>query len=310
MKLPCGPTELSSAGLAAFGVGGMQENASKRAPIVDFLGIGAQKAGTTWLHSMLGAHPEIFIAQGDDKDLRFFSSFYDFGYRWYERYFAAGESAKRRGEFSTSYFYCRDAPKRIYHYNPKMRFVLSLRNPVDRLISHHRHEIRIGHLTDDPSLANGIENNPSYVEQSMYYTQLSRWLEFFPLSRFHIIIFEELFIDPATAIRNLYDFLAVRPTFVPQELSQKINEGRIPRSWLLDRGVKLVALSLRGLRLGWIVEGLKRAGLSKAITNANTRLDDAMEINEALYERLRGLFSVENAKLSGVLARDLSIWNI
>jgi len=287
---------------------GTQERAGRRALLVDFLGIGVQKAGTTWLHQMLGAHPDIFIARGDDKDLRFFSSYYDFGYRWYERFFIAGDLAKRRGEFSTSYFYCKDAPGRVYRYNPEMRLVLSLRNPVDRLISHHGHEIRIGNITEDLSLEQGIENNPSYVEQSMYFTQLSRWLEYFPLSSLHVVIFEELFRDPATAIRDLYSFLGVSSAFVPEQLGDKVNEGRIPRSWIVDRSVKIAASSLRGLRLGWVVDRFKKAGLKKAIARRNTRSDEAMEIDEALRRQLRSVFAEENAKLARLLARDLAIW--
>jgi len=286
-----------------------QETASRQAPLVDFLGIGVQKAGTTWLHRMLGAHPEVFVAQGDDKDLRFFSSFYDFGFCWYEGYFAEAEQANRRGEISTSYFYSKDAPERVYRYNSEMRLILSLRNPVDRLISHHRHEIRIGHLKGELSLERGIDNNPSYVEQSMYFTQLSRWLEYFPLSRFHIMIFEEVFRDPAKAIRDLYEFLAVDSEFVPDELNLKVNEGRIPRSWLLDQGVALAASSFRRLRLGWVVDKLKNARLNNLIATGNTRHDDAMEVSDADYQRLRAIFADENAKLSRLLARDLSVWD-
>lgn len=279
-----------------------------RAPRVDFLGIGAQKAGTTWLHRMLSAHPEIFMAQADDKDLRFFSAYYDCGYQWYERHFAAGGGARRRGEFSTSYFYCKDAPARVHSYNPSMRLVLSLRDPVNRLISHHKHEIRVGRLTTDLSLQRGIENNPSYVEQSMYFTQLSRWLEYFPLSSIHIVIFEELFLDPLRAIRELYDFVGVSPSFVPETLHEKVNEGRIPRSRFLEQGVRLSTSTLRTVGAGWMVESLKKVSLDKWVKRGNTRSDNGIEVDGRLIERLRAEFAAENTKLSRVLGRDLSIW--
>ena len=277
------------------------------APRVDFLGIGAQKAGTTWLHRMLGEHPEIFVARADDKDLRFFSAYYDCGYAWYERHFAAGDGAKRRGEFSTSYFYCRDAPERVRRYNPDMRLVLSLRNPVDRLISQHRHEIRIGHVAD-LSLGRAIANNPSYVEQSMYFAQLSRWLEHFPLSSLHVVIFEELFRDPSRAIRELYEFLGVSPSFMPDNLHEKINEGRIPRSRLLDRGVQLSSTALRAIGIGSILDALKKSGVDRWVRRGNSRSDDAIGADEALVTQLRAQFAAENAKLSRLLSRDLSIW--
>src|SRR5690606_8739996 len=109
--------------LASFAVSARRRRphaVQERTPRVHFLGIGVQKAGTTWLHRVLASHPEVFMAEADDKDLRFFNAYYDRGYEWYEGHFKAAERI-RCGEFSTSYFYSMDAPKRVHRYNPNMR---------------------------------------------------------------------------------------------------------------------------------------------------------------------------------------------
>jgi hypothetical protein len=247
------------------------------------------------------------MAQAADKDSRFFSAHYDYGYAWYERHFAAGSRAARRGEFSTSYFYSQEAPARVRRYNPSIRLLLSLRDPVDRLISHHRHEIRTGRFDADVSLESALVDNPSYVEQSMYFTQLSRWLEHFPLSSFHVVIFEELFRDPARALRDLYEFVGVSPSFAPESLHEKVNEGRIPRSRLIDTSVRLSTSTLRAVGAGWMVESLKKAGLDKRIKTGNSRPRNALDA--ALVTKLRETFAPENEKLADLLGRDLSIWN-
>jgi hypothetical protein len=279
-----------------------------RSPRVDFLGLGVQKAGTTWLHRMLEAHPEIFMARAADKDVRFFSACYDYGYGWYERHFEAGASAKLRGEFSTSYFYCKDAPLRVQRYHPGMRLVVSLRDPVARLISHHKHEIRLGRVTGDLSLERGIENNPSYIEQSLYFSQLARWLEHFPLSSIHVVIFEHVFADPARQVRELYEFVGAAPSFTPAMLHEKINEGRVPRSRFLDRGVAWSSSTLRAIGAGRLVDALKKARADQWVRSGNTRGDDGFAIDAALIDRLREQFAPENAKLAALLGRDLSIW--
>jgi hypothetical protein len=286
---------------------GTQRSTARR-PQVDFLGIGVQKAGTTWLHRMLGAHPDVFMAQSDDKDLRFFSACYDYGYAWYERHFEAGNGAKLRGEFSTSYFYCKDAPERVRRYHAGMRLVLSLRDPVARLISHHKHEIRLGRVRDDLSLARGIESNPSYIEQSLYFSQLSRWLEHFSMSSIHVVIFENLFADPARAVRELYEFVGVEPSFTPDALHERINEGRVPRSRLLERGVRLSSSALRAAGGNFIVAAFKKARVDKWVRSGNTRSDDGFEVDPELVDRLRAQFAPENAKLAALIGRDLSIW--
>lgn len=283
------------------------EPVARRVPRVDFLGIGAQKAGTSWLHRMLGAHPQIFMAQAEDKDLKFFSAHYDYGYAWYERHFADDGGAARRGEFSTSYFYSQEAPARVRRYNPDVRLVLSLRDPVDRLVSHHRHEIRTGRLGAGVPLEVGLASNPSYVEQSMYFTQLARWLEHFPLASFHIVIFEELFRDPARALRDLYEFVGVSPSFVPSSMHEKVNEGRVPRSRLVDKGVRLSTAALRAVGAGRLVESLKKTGLEKKVKAANSRAGGALD--PRLAARLHETFAAENEKLANLLGRDLSIWN-
>ena len=279
-----------------------------RVPCVDFVGIGVQKAGTTWLHRMLSAHPDVFMAQADDKDLRFFNAFYDRGYLWYERHFATTR-AQRRGEFSTSYFYSKDAPERVYRYNPKMRLLLSLRDPVARLISHHRHEIRLGRIAHDLPLERAIESNPSYVEQSRYFTQLSRWLEWFPLSSFHVVIFEEMFEDAARTVRDLYAFVGVSASIVPDALHEKINEGRIPRSRLLERGASVLSSALRSAGGGRAIDALKRAGADKWLKRGNARPDKSVTIDSSVIARLRAELEPENARLAALLGRDLSAWN-
>src|SRR5690606_12608868 len=121
-------------------------------------------------------------------------------------------------------------------------------------------EIRVGRLAHDVPLQRAVADNPSYVEQSRYFTQLSRWLEWFPLSSLRIVIFEELFRDPAPAVRSLYTFVGVSPSFVPEMLHEKVNAGRIPRSRLLDRAVGLSASGVRLIGGGRAIAWLKKAG--------------------------------------------------
>ncbi len=276
---------------------------------IDFIGIGVQKAGTTWLHQMLAEHPEVCVARGDDKDTQFFSCYYDRGFEWYERHFADVGGATRRGEISTSYFSCGDAPERVRHYNPDVRLLLCLRNPVDRVVSNHRHEIRLGHISgENLSLERALHNNPAYVDQSMYYSHLCRWLESFSMASFHILVFEELFADPAVALEGIYKFLQVRPGLLPPEVKERVNEGRIPRSRTLDKRIKTTAMTMRRWGLGWGIEALKAAGLKKLVRGGNTRADDPVPIPPKVLLTLRARFRTENEKLSRLLGRDLSIW--
>jgi hypothetical protein len=100
----------------------------------------------------------------------------------------------------------------------------------------------------------------------------------------------------------------VEPGFVPEDLSLKVNEGRIPRSWLVDKSVSASTAAFRRIGLGWLVDRLKAARLNKMIETGNTMEDEVMEISDTDYQRLRAIFASENSSLASLLGRDLSVW--
>lgn len=63
-----------------------------------FIGLGAQRAGTTWLYSCLAEHPEVFMSR--KKELYYFSKNYELGREWYESQFAEAAGARARGEIT------------------------------------------------------------------------------------------------------------------------------------------------------------------------------------------------------------------
>ena len=73
-----------------------------------FLGIGVPRAGTTWLHQLLSAHPDVFLPSRR-KEVRFFDRHHEEGQGWYEGFFCPPDEADRYsaiGEISPQYLYC------------------------------------------------------------------------------------------------------------------------------------------------------------------------------------------------------------
>ena len=88
----------------------------------NFLGLGAQKCASSWIHKILEDHPDVFVSQ--PKELDFFTNYFNRGYTWYERHFNGAGSAKAIGEVSPSYFCDPLAPERIRRYRDVPRFLL------------------------------------------------------------------------------------------------------------------------------------------------------------------------------------------
>lgn len=279
-------------------------------PLAKFAYVGVQKAASTWLYQKLNMHQEIYLAEGfEDKDTQFFSNYYDRGYEWYDRFYLDSHDAQLNGEVSTSYFPCFDAPGRMARYNPEFRLIVCLRNPVDRLISHHNHEIRQRHISNkNHGILEGIANNPSYIDQSRYFLHLSNWLKHFSLENIHIIIFEELFEQPEAHLQELFAFLGVDQAYVPTELDEKVNRARVPRSRLIESTVANMSKIIRSAGMGWAVDSLKKIGLNKLVKKGNNDLSRAVSASPEQRDQLLELFREENEKLSELLDRDLSIW--
>lgn len=227
---------------------------------VDFIGIGAQKCASTWVHGVLSDHPEIGVYPG--KEVDFFSNYYNRGYQWYERQLGDVDAVRTRGEVSTSYFSDSDTPSRVFLYNPNMRIVLSLRDPIERAYSNHLNEVKLCHLTgQNLEFENGLANNPMYLEQSHYGKQLARWLEIFPRDQILVIFQEEIRDDPFTQARNLYRFLGVAEDHQSWFLEKKVNESRIIKNAGVDYFLKYLGKVGRSIGIGVLVEAVRKNDL-------------------------------------------------
>ena len=198
---------------------------------VDFVIGGTQKGGTSALDSFLRQHPEICMPE-TRKELHFFDREADD--TDYKKYHANFKPKQQRviGEASPIYMYWETAPYRIWKYNPKMKWILALRNPVERAFSAYKHEYargfewetfeqalkleddrligEIDRMRADPSYESFPHRHHSYRHRGHYAEQLERVFAHFPRSQVHIIESEAFFADPAAEYQHLMEFLGLR----------------------------------------------------------------------------------------------------
>lgn len=274
-----------------------------------YIGIGAQKCASTWLHRILAEHPEVSVPE--KKEINYFSFHYDHGYQWYEAQFKPCDAQTVLGEISPSYFYEPAAPERVYRYLPKIKILLALRDPIQRALSNHRHEIRVGHITgSDLSLEAGLLNNPMYVEQGHYATHLKRWLKFFPLNQFHIILMEDIKSDPLAVAKNIYSFLGINEAYHPLGLNKSFNPSYVNRSRELTGIKDAIYNSTRVRGLSWAWNLAEYFGLKALYRSINTTSSDATipEPKQQTLDMLRQLFEPEVLELEAIIHRPLDIW--
>lgn len=118
----------------------------------NFLIIGAQKAGTSWLAYQLEKHPEIYLPK---KEIHYFDKGFNYqkGLSWYEKQFDEVTEQKAIGEKTPEYLWANgegwedhqsDVHQKIFQTLPEAKLIVTLRNPVDRAISAINHIIRSG----------------------------------------------------------------------------------------------------------------------------------------------------------------------
>jgi hypothetical protein len=233
---------------------------------LDFLVIGAQKAGTTALHLLLRQHPELWLPA--EKEAPFFNT----DERWRQGFeafldevFAGAPASSRKGKVTPHYMMgSRCAPvgviaERAAATIPDVRLVALLRDPVERALSHWRMAVRRGqerrtfdeavdHLLSEEALERSrtspTETN-SYLVQGEYGRILEIWLAHVDRSRLHVELTSDLEADPAGTAQRIHEFLDVEPV-VPRAVGRVHVGGsraRVPEeAWrdlyaLLDREV-------------------------------------------------------------------------
>lgn len=196
---------------------------------VDFIVVGVQKAGTTALYFYLRDHPQICMAKV--KEVHFFDRDDLFGCGWkrvkslreliYHSYFPSVGKGCLVGEATPSYMYHPMAIPRIWEYNPKIKLLAVLRNPIERAYSHWNMERQRGKETLPFLSAIEKENERlrkalprpnlaySYLDRGFYTEQIRRLWRFFCQEQVLFIKHDDLLNRPNEVMNTVFDFLGV-----------------------------------------------------------------------------------------------------
>ena len=236
----------------------------------NFFIIGAPKAGTTSLYDYLRAHPEVFMPIGKGPRYFCYSGQKDkYNYRFttlaeYEALFDDVTDEKAIGEATALYFEHRSAARRIQEVIPDPRLIAILREPVERAFSIYHMNLRNFDANKGLGFLEALRADRAL--RRMYVDGLAPFYEAFGRERIRVIRFDDLKRDALGTVRGLFEFLGVRPDFVP-DLAVS-NPGGIPRSMLLhkvlnDPRLRLVAQKLAPEAVIREVKNLRNRNLVK-----------------------------------------------
>lgn len=189
-------------------------SASRRLP--GFLLIGAAKAATSSLRSLLNMHPQIFIAE-EGMETRFFADDRVFakGMEWYASLFHDAPASAIPGECSNAYTRkgrYPDAAARIAQNLPHSKLIYIVRDPLPRIASFWRQIRSHGGEGVHHDFAVALrQNHELLVDSSNYWRQLEAYRNRFEDSQIKVLFFEDFAADPESVMREVYRFIGAAP---------------------------------------------------------------------------------------------------
>ena len=211
----------------------------------DFLIIGAQKSGTTFLYQLLVRHPHVKPAFA--KEVHYFDLNFGKGDNWYRSHFPLQMRNSRKyitGEASPYYLFHPHASRRASTVIPDAKLIVLLRNPVDRAYSHYQHQVKrlrderrenltfeeaieaeerilpaeVSKMLQDEDYESLSHRTRSYLRRGIYIDQLLIWSSFFQREQMLILKSEDLFSDTKNTLERTLDFLEI-PHWAPEKYS-------------------------------------------------------------------------------------------
>ena len=267
----------------------------------DFVIVGAMKAGTTFLHSILSEHPEIYMPSQKEPHYFLLANKNDFvvpqgktGFTGiiedettYRNLFRSKKAKQISGEASVHYLVDENAAKNIYDYNPNCKVVMLLRNPVDRAYSAYtacrswgvepRHTFEEAIREEMSGERDGWWYAFRYLYSGLYSLHAKRFIDVFEPRSIFVINFDDLRDNPKKVVDDVCDFLGV------SKLSEEslTSEGRVyatenPTNFFIRR-IKVVVTGAGRTKefVKWLLPNNLRARIKYVLIDWVARADAA-----------------------------------
>lgn len=196
--------------------------------MLNFLGIGAQKCGTSWLCSALSEHPKIEFPGG--KEVHFWDQCYNHRIEWYINLFA--NEGYINGDITPAYgFLPISVIQEIYALMPNLRLIYLIRNPIDRAWSSARMALaRAEMLHEEASDSWFIDhfNSKGSLARGDYETCIRQWRNVFPKHQLLIVRYDDICYDPVAVANKCLNHLGLENFFTASDahkLGKKVFKG-------------------------------------------------------------------------------------
>lgn len=184
---------------------------------------GAGKSGTSSLHRYLNQHPDIYMSAKKEPAYFFKDELYQKETEWYSKLFEPGKNCKYRGESSTYYFKYQPSLERMKKDLENPKFIILLRHPIKRIISHYfwlwgkglefrsfRKAVEYDMNEEFRPGYNIKKHYKCYIQNSFYYKWIKNYSDFFGRENIYIVTNEMMKKNPLETVNSCFSFLGLK----------------------------------------------------------------------------------------------------
>lgn len=192
----------------------------------DFLIIGTARSGSTSMFKYLSQHPDINPPLRGKKEIHFFDYNYHRGTDWYRNCFP--ETDKLKFEATVDYLYEQESPFRVYKTLGFKKFIVILRNPVERTWSlfcnywKPKRDTTLQNLYDMIDRVDGKTkeikelplrpgNKERLLHAGIYVRGVSRWMNVFGRENFLMLESQDFFANTCGTVEKTLEWLGINP---------------------------------------------------------------------------------------------------
>ena len=276
---------------------------------VDFVIVGAMKSGTTSLAEILSMHPTVCFCKG--KEPHFFSKVSDWrGHlKEYKKLYSPTES-QICGEASTTYtfypIFGTNPCQALYEFNPNMKLIYIMRDPVNRIISQYMHRCARGTTRED-SFEKEVLTRPEYINISRYYVQIKPYIERFGREQVLLLTFEEFISHRNLSLCKVFDFLQIDslPSDYDYNIHANKSIGHYRNSAKVDDFLQSpIVQSVRSL----MPEAIAKPVGDIIRKSGRRKVDSKPVVTKKIEQILRDLVMLDVLEIEKLMGRELNEW--
>ncbi|MEK6831059.1 MAG: sulfotransferase [Nanoarchaeota archaeon] len=297
--------------------------------MIDFIGIGAGRSGTTWIVNILSEHPEICCPYLGK--LNYFSSIRPYneeseydqrGIKGYLNLFKECKKGQVKGDFSSYYMVNQKVVRIIKKHFPKVKIWACLREPVERAYSDwlafkrfklkEKDSFEIAFFKEQTGL---YPKGDGYRHRGFYYKLLKPYFDLFPKENIKIIFHEDILKNPEKVAKEFYNFLNVDPSYIPKNLREKPAKSTETKFKFLRQAINYlseVSHRFERGRFGGFILFIKRKTKINEIFNKindfNVKESNKPKLSQELKKKFNLVYLEDIEKLEKLIGRDLSLW--